>query len=361
MSIPNKSKKKRHHGSGLKTGMAPGTMVFIGDRKLEKTRIDLIDFSETTFNELRDVSIAQCMEFVKNPGVTWINVNGIHDVELISALGKCFDLHPLTLEDIVNTSQRLKTEDFQKYLFIVLKMMDFNRDTNAVDMEHVSLILADNFVISFLEDEGDVFDSVRDRLRTSKGRIRSMKADFLAYTLMDTVVDHYFLAVEHIGDLLEVIDDQILENPKPGDLKTIHKLKRDILTLRKAVWPLREEIGILDKSESRLMRKENKMFWRDLYDHTIQVIDMVETFRDTLGSMQDTYLSSMSNRMNEVMKVLSTIATIFMPLTFIAGVYGMNFKNMPELEWHWGYPSVLCLMAIVGVGHFLYFKVKKWI
>ena len=361
MSKSAKSIRKHHHGSGVKTGMAPGTMVFIGDRKVEKTRLDLIDFSETHLNELRDVSITQCMEFVRNPGVTWINVNGIHDIELISALGKCFELHPLTLEDIVNTSQRLKTEDFQKYLFIVLKMMDFNRNTNTVDMEHVSLILGDNFVISFLEDEGDVFDSVRERLRTAKGRIRCMKADYLAYTLMDTVVDHYFLSVEHIGDLIEEIDDQILENPQPGDLKRIHQLKRDILSLRKAVWPLREEIGVLDKSESPLIRKENKMFWRDLYDHTIQVIDMVETFRDILASMHDTYLSSMSNRMNEIMKMLSIIATIFMPLTFIAGVYGMNFKNMPELEWRWGYPTIWIVMFAVGAGHFTYFKRKRWI
>jgi len=353
--------KKHHHGSGLKTGMAPGSMVFIGDRKVEKVRIDIIDFSENHLNELHNVSIAQCMDFVRSPSVTWINVNGIHDTELISSLGKCFDLHPLTLEDIVNTSQRLKTEDFEKYLFVVLKMMAFNRSTNIVEMEHVSLILGDTFVISFLEDEGDVFDSVRERLRTAKGRIRNMKADYLAYSLMDTVVDHYFLAVEHIGDLIEEIDDQILDNPQPGDLKRIHQLKRDILGLRKAIWPLREEIGLLDKSESPLILKENRMFWRDLYDHTIQVIDMVETFRDILASMHDTYLSSQSNRMNEIMKMLSIIATIFMPLTFIAGVYGMNFKSMPELEWAWGYPLIWIIMILVGAGHFAYFKSKRWI
>jgi len=228
-------------------------------------------------------------------------------------------------------------------------------------LEHVSLILGENYVISFLEDEGDVFDGLRERIRTAKGRIRSMKSDYLAYALMDAVVDNYFQAMESIGDHLEEIDDKIMVDPKPDDIQEINRLKRDILSLRKAVWPLREEIGVLEKSESLLVSPDTKIFFRDLYDHTIQIIDMVETYRDILGGMHDVYLSSISNRMNEIMKVLTIIATIFIPLSFIVGVYGMNFEYMPELKWRWGYYMVWGLMVMAGIGMLGYFKRKKWL
>jgi magnesium transporter len=356
-----KRKKRTLRGPGIKIGMAPGKMVFIGDRKKEKARINIINYENTVLNELDDASVNQCRDFAKGPGVTWINVNGIHDIRLIQALGECFKLHPLTLEDIVNTSQRIKIEEFPNYIFIVLKMITFNEAANEVEFEHVSLILGENFVISFQEDEGDVFDGVRDRIRSAKGRSRSMKSDYLAYTLMDAVVDHYFLAVERIGDRIEDIDDQILAEPKPEYIKEIHQLKRDILSLRKSVWPLREEIGAIEKSESAMIHPETKVYWRDLYDHTIQIIELVETFRDILGGMHDTYLSSMSNRMNEIMKMLTIIATIFIPLTFIVGVYGMNFEYMPELKWRFGYYMIWGIMLIVGIGLLVYFKRRKWI
>lgn len=361
MSQSKRKKQKRHPGQGIKSGMSPGTMAFIGEPKVDKARIDIIQYDETSLNELNDISMNQCRDFAKAPSVTWINVNGIHDIGLIEALGKCLDLHPLTLEDIVNTSQRPKVEEFPTYVYVVLKMMGFDEAANQLRIEHVSLILGDNYVISFLEDEGDVFDPVRERLRSAKGRIRMMKSDYLAYSLMDTVVDHYFLAVERIGDRIEDADDHILVDPKPDDIQEVHRLKRDILSLRKAVWPLREEIGALEKSESMLIHSETKVFLRDLYDHTIQVIEMLETFRDIIGSMHDTYLSSISNRMNEIMKVLTIIATIFIPLTFIVGVYGMNFENMPELKWPWGYFMIWGVILAVGGGLIGYFKRKNWI
>lgn len=336
-------------------------MVFIGERRQEKSRIDVINYDDTRVNDLRDVSVDQCRDLAKAPGITWINVNGIHDTGLIETLGKCFDLHPLTLEDIVNTSQRLKIEEFSNYVFIVMKMMAFNKALNKVEIEHVSLILGKNYVISFQEEEGEVFHTVRDRIRSTKGRIRTMKSDYLAYSLMDAVVDRYFVAVEHIGDRIEDIDDRILAEPKPENINEIHQLKRDILSLRKAVWPLREEIGRLEKSESLLIGRETKAFWRDLYDHTIQVIDMVETYRDILGGLHDTYLSSISNRTNEIMKVLTIIATIFIPLTFIVGVYGMNFEHMPELRWHSGYYLIWTVMLAIGIGLLIYFRRRKWI
>jgi magnesium transporter len=311
--------------------------------------------------EVCDVPVAECSGFLQASSVTWLNINGIHDVQLIEDLGACFGLHPMTLEDIVNTTQRPKFEEFPDYLFATLKMLAFNPVSSRIEIEHVSLILGRNFVISFLEDEGDVFDAVRQRIRTCTGRVRRHKADYLAYALMDAVVDHYFLAIEQLGDRIEEFDDRILEDPRPGDMKEIHRLKRDVLGLRKAVWPFREEISAIEKSDSPLLRSETKVFWRDLYDHTIQIIDMVETYRDILGGMHDTYLSSLSNRMNEVMKVLTIISTIFIPLTFIVGVYGMNFEHMPELRWRLGYYGVWMVMLVVALSLFGYFKRKRWL
>lgn len=355
-----KKERTRHRSHSSKAGLSPGAMVFVGQQKMSAVRVDVIDYTSTGFNEQKNVSVRRCRDTAKTAGVTWINVNGIHDVGLIEALGKCLNLHPLTMEDIVNTSQRPKAEVFPDYIFVVLKMISFNEARRQVEMEHVSLILGANFVVSFQEDEGDLFDAVRTRIRSAKGRIRSMGADYLAYALMDAVVDHYFLTVERIGDHIEDFDDRILADPRPEDLQEIHLLKRDILGLRKAVWPLREEVSTLEKTESPLIRSETRVFLRDLYDHTIQVIDMVETFRDILGGMHDTYLSSLSNRMNEVMKVLTVIATLFIPLTFIAGVYGMNFEYMPELKWRWGYGLVWGVMLAVGMGMVCYFRKKKW-
>ncbi|GAB1428239.1 magnesium/cobalt transporter CorA [Aminivibrio sp.] len=335
-------------------------MIFIGERQVDNARIDIIQYDAGTVKESRDVTPEECGDCLNTPGVTWINVNGIHNIGLIESLGKYFDLHPLTLEDIVNTTQRPKVEEFPKYVYAVLKMMTFDEGTNRLDIEHVSLILGEKYVISFQEDEGDVFDSVRERIRNAKGRIRSLKADFLAYTLMDAAVDHYFLAIERIGDRIEEMDDTILLRPKPEDIQEIHQMKREILSFRKAVWPLREEVGALEKSETPLIRPETKVFLRDLYDHIIQIIDMVETFRDILGGIHDTYLSGVSNRMNEIMKVLTIISTIFIPMTFIAGVYGMNFLYMPELQWPWGYYLIWAIMLSIALTLIVFFKRRRW-
>jgi len=343
---------------GIKSGMAPGTPVFIGERKRDATRIDIMDFSETQFSEHADASLDVCAKLAREPSVTWINVSGVHDMTVIEALGRHFNLHPLTLEDIVNTTQRPKVEESPDYTFVVLKMLTY-KDAN-VEQEHISLILGENFVISLLEDAGDVFDNVRERIRQNKGRVRRMPSDFLAYSLMDAVVDHYFLVVEGLGERIEEIDERILVEPRQDDIRDIHRLKREVLKLRRAVWPLREEIGTLAKTDSPLIRSGTRMFLRDLYDHCIQVIDMVETNRDILAGMHDTWLSSNSNRMNEVMKVLTIIATLFIPLTFIVGVYGMNFDYMPELHWRWGYHGVWVLMLGVSGGMLLWFRRRGW-
>ena len=353
-------KKRRFHGVSAKASLPPGTMVFVGERKMEAVRFDIIHYTETGLEELRDASVDQCAAFARAPGVTWINVQGIHDVGLIEALGKRLGLHPLTMEDIVNTTQRTKTEEFPGYLYVVLKTITANKTGNALEAENVSLVIGENYIVSFQEKEGEVFEALRSRILSDKARIRSMSADYLAYALMDAVIDQYFFAIERTGDRIEEIEDRIMIGPQPEGIQEIHRLKREILTLRKAVWPLREEIGALERGETPLIHPETRVFLRDLYDHTIQAIDVVETLREILSGVQDIYLSAISNRMNRVMEVLTTVATIFIPLTFIAGVYGMNFEYMPELEWRLGYFVVWGVMIAVGAGMTLYFRKKRW-
>jgi magnesium transporter len=253
-------------------------------------------------------------------------------------------------------------EDFGDYLFIVLKMIDYSENNGGPEIEQVSLILGRTFVISFQEGkEGDVFDPVRERIRTGQGRIRKMGPDYLAYSLIDSIVDNYYSVLERLGEEIELIEDQLVTDPTPAPLRVIHRLKRDMIFLRKSVWPLREVIGGLERGESSLITDSTVIYLRDIYDHTIQVIDTIETFRDMLSGMLDIYLSSSSNRLNSVMKVLTVIATIFMPLSFIVGLYGMNFKFMPELEWRWGYPVVLIVMAVIAAWMLILFKRKKWL
>jgi magnesium transporter len=252
-------------------------------------------------------------------------------------------------------------EDFGDYLFMVLKMLRYDEEETETKTEQVSLILSSNYVISFQESEGDVFDFVRDRIRSDCGRIRKMGVDYLAYSLIDAIVDNYFMVLEKIGEKIEDIEDELIKNPTPEVLHTIHRLKRELIFLRKSVWPLREVISRLERWESPLINKSIDIYLRDVYDHTIQVIDALETFRDMLSGMLDIYLSSVSNRMNEVMKVLTIIATIFIPLTLVAGIYGMNFKYMPELDWFWGYPIVYMIMLAIGVVMLIYFRKKKWL
>ena len=293
--------------------------------------------------------------------MTWININGVHDPEIIERIGKQFKIHLLVLEDILNTGQRPKYDDFDDYIFVVLKMLYYDAENSEIAVEQVSLIIGENYVISFQEKEGDVFNPIRDRIRSAKGRIRKMKADYLAYALLDAVVDNYFLILEKIGDKVEHMEEELVENPTPHILQTVHNLKRETLYLRKFIWPLREVISNLERGESSLINDSTRIYLRDVYDHTIQVIDTVETLRDMISGILDIYLSSLSNRMNEVMKTLTIFAAIFIPLTFIAGLYGMNFEYMPELKIRWAYPALLGVMFVIGISFVIYFKKKKWL
>lgn len=345
-----------------KAGLPPGSLIHIGDKKKEEVKITVIDYDEGNFQEKVISEIQECFTFKDKPTVTWINVDGVHKVEIPEKIGECYAFHPLIIEDILNTDQRPKMEDFGDYIYVVLKMLNLDSRTNSIISEQISLILGPNFVISFQEGrEGDVFNPVRERLRAGKGKIRKMGADYLAYSLIDSIVDNYFIILEKLGEKIESLEERLVTNPTGNVLREIHNLKREMLFLRKSVWPLREVISTMAKGESSLIHPSTGIYLRDIYDHTIHVVDTIETFRDMVSGMLDIYLSSISNRMNAVMKVLTIIATIFMPLTFLAGVYGMNFKNMPELEWKFGYPMIVLVMLIVAVIMLYFFRKKKWI
>ncbi len=344
-----------------KAGLPPGTLVPVAPGRDEKVKITIIDYDEVHCREEVMASAAECLPFKDEPTVTWVNVDGIHQLDLLEDIGKCFNLHPLVLEGIANTDQRPKTEDFGEYLFIILKMLTYDADTGEVNTEHVGLVLGPNYVLSFQENGGDVFDTVRDRIRIPESRIRKMGADYLAYALIDAVVDNYFVILEQIGEKVASLEEDLVANPRPETLHQIHDLKQEMIILRKSVWPLREVVNGLIRGDSKLVRESTGIFLKDVYDHTIQVIDGVETYRDVLAGMLDLYLSTVSNKMNEVIKVLTIIATLFIPLTFVAGIYGMNFQYMPELGWRWGYPALWLVIVGIIVLMLTYFRRKKWL
>ncbi len=344
-----------------KAGLPPGTLVHIGEKMSERTKITVFEFDELSFQEREPENLGECFLFKKEPTVTWVNVHGVHEVEILEKFGNCFGLHPLVMEDILNTDQRPKIENYGEDLFIVLKMLSYDEKKGEISAEQVSLVLRSNAVLSFTEKEKGAFTPIQERLRNGKGRLRKMGADYLAYTLLDIIVDHYFAILEKLSEKIEELEEKLVTNPTTPILQKIQNLKREMIFLRKWVWPLREVISSLERGESSWIQEGTRFYLRDVYDHTIQVMDTVETFREVLSGMMDIYLSSINNRMNAVMKVLTIIATIFMPLTFLAGVYGMNFKHMPELEWQWGYPLLWVFMILIAVFMLISFRKKKWL
>lgn len=354
--MPRFTSRKSH-----KVGLAPGSLVPVEVPSAEPVRMHVLDYDAEELRE-RDVETVEGIVPLRDaPAVTWLNVDGLHDLELVEGLGARFGLHSLVLEDIVNTGHRPKSEEFDDYLFVVLKMLTFDETRHHLEEEQVSLVVGSNYVLTFQERTGDVLEPVRERIRAAKGRIRRMGPDYLAYAVMDAIVDHYFVVLERAGEWIEELEDELVDEPDMGTMREIHRLKRELLLFRKAVWPAREVAAALLREENSIMDPEVRPFIRDLYDHAVQLIDTGETLRELASGMLDTYLSSVSNRMNEIMKVLTIMASIFIPLTFLAGVYGMNFQWMPELGWRWAYPAVLALMAAIGGGMVVYFRSKEWI
>ncbi|MCE5329766.1 magnesium/cobalt transporter CorA [bacterium] len=352
----NNSSKRR----SSKSGMPAGSLIHIGEKKVDKVKIKLIDYGAQEYVEQDIENIEQCFKFKDDQTITWINIDGIHEIDILSKLGSCFGFHPLILEDILNTEQRPKVEDFTDYIYIVLKTIDYGGKLNRITLEQVSIIVGKNYLISLQEKPLKIYESIRSRLKNDKSKIRTAGTDYLAYLLIDSIIDNYFDVLEKIGEKIETVENKLVTNPTQKTLKTIYDLKRDMLFMRKSTWPLREVISKLERGEISLVSDSTRIFIRDIYDHIIQVIDSIETFRDMLSNMIDIYLSSMSNRLNEVMKILTIISTIFIPITFIASIYGMNFRFMPEISWKWSYPVIWVIIIAVIIYMVIYFKRKKW-
>jgi magnesium transporter len=352
--------EKAYKRSLKQVGLPPGSLVYTGERKVEKPRITVTRYDETHFEEKEVKKVDECFPIKGRRGVTWVNIDGLHDVEVIEKIGTHLGIHPLVLEDVLNMNERPKTEDYDDYIFIITKMLYHGKTKNIITTEQVSLILGPNYVVTFQERVGDVFDNIRERLRTGKGRLRKNGADYLAFGLLDAIVDNYFVVLESIGEKIDYFEESVVEKPTTEILHEIHGLRRRLLSMSRVTWAVREVIDSLQRGESELVKDTTKVFLRDIYDHTIQIIDNVETFRDMFSSMLDIYMSSISNRLNQIMKVLTIIATVFMPISFIAAVYGMNFRFMPEYDFPFAYPLVLLLMLTISLIMLTYFKKKKW-
>jgi magnesium Mg(2+) and cobalt Co(2+) transport protein (corA) len=352
---------KSNKNISKKAGLPPGSLIHIGNKKTEQVKITIIDYDKTCYNESFPNNIEECFTFKETESVSWINIDGLHDTKIIKAIGDHFDLHHLVQEDILNTSHRPKIEEFDDFIFLTLKMHGIGKDKKSIITEQVSFVLGKNWVISFQEKQGDIFDNLRIRLRDNVGTIRKHEADYLLYRLIDTIVDNYFFVTENLSEQIEVLEEKVLKVPDQQSLHDIQTLKKLLIKYRKSTIPLREAILILQKGDMSLIKNETSRYFRDVYEHIIHVNDSIDTQRDMLVNIMDLYHSGISNNMNQVMKVLTIIATIFIPLTFIAGIYGMNFDYMPELHWKYGYFGVWGLMIIVFILMVFYFRKKKWL
>lgn len=354
-------KKTTSSRASRKTGLAPGTVVYVGKKASKNLFIDVFDYNKDYLDERQLKNIEEVFSYENKETITWININGLNHITEIEKLGQDFMLHPLILEDIANTQQRPKLEEHEDYIFVVLKMLYFDKDQN-LKFENISFIQGCNYVLSFQEADGDVFNAVRDRLRNNKGRVRSNGADYLLYVLMDAIIDNYFNLMEVMGEKIEELEENLFEEkPKKDLIHEIHGLKREILRIRRAVYPLREVVNQIDKVDATLITEKTQLYLRDLYDHVIQVSESIDIQRELIWSLMDMHMTTISNRMNEVMKVLTIMATIFIPLTFIAGIYGMNFENIPELKFEYGYFVLWGVMVVVFLAMLYYFKRKEWL
>jgi magnesium transporter len=362
-SKPNRARTRaaKRLSQAAKVGLAPGALIHLGERKTEQLAISLLEYGETEITERQFDSLAASQTYQPTLPVLWLNVHGLHEPEVMAEIGRRFKLHPLVLEDILNTDQRPKVDDYGDYLFMVARFFEIDPENNQISSDQVSLILGSNFVLTFQERPSGRFDPVRERLRNDRGQIRKLGADYLAYSLLDTIVDHYFTILENIGERTEELEDTMLERPKPGSLQTVHQLKRETLTLRRSIWPLREVINSLTRADDRFFRPETRPYLRDIYDHTVHAIESLEANRDVIAGMLDIYLSAVSNRVNQEVRALTVVAIIFMPATLISGIFGMNFKVMPLLDWPNGFLVAIGMMATVATTLSIIFWRRRWL
>jgi magnesium transporter len=353
--------KKTRKLRSQKSGLAPGTLVHVGERRTDQPDIALFEYDAAALKETRFDSLAASRGHVRGPGTLWLNVHGLHEPEVMSEIGRRFALHPLVLEDILNTDQRPKVDDYGDYLYIVARFFEYDAATGSISSDQVSIVLGADFVLTFQERPTGTFDPVRERLRGDKGLIRKLGADYLAYSLLDNLVDRYFTVLEQLTERTESLEDQLLQKTSPALLREIHDIKRETLVMRRAVWPLREVINSLVRADERYFKPETQPYLRDVYDHTVHVIESLEGIRDLIAGMLDIYLSGISNRVNMEVRILTVITTLFMPAALIAGIFGMNFRHMPLLEDHGGFLVALGMMATIAVVMATVFWRRRWL
>ena len=341
-------------------GQSPGALIFVGTQKVDSINMHLIDYDENTLTEKELVDITDGAPYKQTRSVTWININGLHDVAAIGTIGQTFDLHPLVMEDILNTGQRPKIDDYGSYIFIVLKMIRFDKALQKIVNEQLSVVLADTFVLTFQERPGDVFHPVRERIRRQTSRIRGCKTDYLAYVLMDTVVENYISVIEHLGEKIEDLEEAVLLGHNPGVMETINLLKRETSYLRKSIRPAREAVFQMSRLESDVVHEKTLPFIKDMEDLIIHATEAIDTYRDLLTDQLNIYNSVVANRMNDIMKVLTIFAAVFIPLTFIAGIYGTNFEYLPELKYKYSYFIFWGVLIAIAGASLYYFKKKQW-
>jgi len=353
--------KKPRKLRSQKVGLAPGSLVHLGERRTAQPDIALFEYDAAALKETRFASLAASRGHVRGPGTLWLNVHGLHEPEVMAEIGRRFDLHPLVLEDILNTDQRPKLDDYGDYLYIVARIFEYDAASGSIGSDQVSIVLGADFVLTFQERPTGTFDPLRERLRGDKGQIRKLGADYLAYSLLDTVVDRYFAVMEQLTERTEALEDKLLEKATPALLKEIHEIKRETMIMRRAVWPLREVINGLTRADRRFFKPETQPYLRDIYDHTVHVIESLEGIRDLIAGMLDIYLSSISNRVNMEVRILTVFATLFMPAALIAGIFGMNFRTMPMLEEPEGFLVALGMMATIAVVMGTVFWRRRWL
>lgn len=348
--------------TAAKAGQAPGTLQYVGHAEPAPPLATLIEYGpkDEDYRETCFTAIEQGRDFQPHFPILWLNIHGLADVSLLRYVGARFSLHELTLEDILHTEQRPKVEIYPGYVFITTRLVHLGED-GLLGSEQVSMVLSQNFVLTFQEKPTGTFNLIRESLKNSQSHVRKLGADYLVYALLDKLVDRYFLVLEKLGERIEVLEDAIIASPQPSQLTEIQTLRRELVYLKRGLWPLREVINSLQHDEADLIDAETQFYLRDVYDHTVQLIESIETLRDLLGGLQDTHLSLQSHRMNQQMRMLTVITTIFMPLTLIAGIYGMNFDVMPELHWQWGYFMVLAGMGSIGLLLVLFFRLRRWV
>ncbi|MET7029220.1 magnesium/cobalt transporter CorA [Sediminicola luteus] len=362
------SKKKPNHKvthrkqqrANKKIGKAPGTVTYLGFREGQKSKVIIIEYDDNAFQVHQTDDVEKILDFKKSPSTSWINVVGLSDEAYIETLGKAFELNPLIIEDAVNTSQRPKIDEYEDYIFCVLKMIYLDANNELVS-EHVAFVLMERTVIVFQELQEDVFNGLRERIQTKSGRIRSRGADYLLFALLDAIIDNYFVVLENINAKIELLEEEVYDNPKPETARKIQDLKKEVLRVRRRIFPVKELINRLIDTENPLITKDTKLFLKDLMDHCLEINESLQIYREMSMSLLEMYMSNVSNKMNEVMKVLTIMASIFIPLTFIAGIYGMNFSYMPELQWKYGYFAVWGVMLTLFIAMLIFFKKKRWL